>query len=232
MGLLSRVLDKAYFIKEKRHLVVWHRVLGLYAVVLLVWGLYRLLFRMPVWVEESVLKALVFGLPVFWLAFKRDKLSSRDLGITSENMLMTVLFGLGLGVLMALFGQMGNLFRYGGLAMQQISFTSAQLGGYIILSLVTAFWEQLLFSGYMLRQLVRVCSDEWIPILTVALLFALLHVPALVFVHAVGLTHLLLSVALLVLLSLGTSVLMLRTKNLIAPMMAHALWGIVVFVLG
>jgi Fe2+ transport system protein B len=56
--MFQNIKDRVYWVKEHEHLAVWHRVIGLYVLVFVVWGLYRLLFRFPVWFEEIVLKGV------------------------------------------------------------------------------------------------------------------------------------------------------------------------------
>jgi membrane protease YdiL (CAAX protease family) len=65
--------------------------------------------------------------------------------------------------------------------------------------------------------------------MVVAGLFSLIHLPALVLVQEMGAAQLLLSQILLFSLAMGNGILMLRVKNLIAPIMAHSLWGVTVF---
>ncbi len=232
MKLISKALDWAYLARERKHLEVWHRVLGLYMFLLLAWGAYRFLFRFPVWFEEIVLKGLVFGLPVFYLAFRRDKFSFKFLGIMRERLFDSVALGIGLGLIVGLVAELGNFVRYGSAIFDASSLTSAEFGGYIILSIVTAFWEQLVFSGYVLEKLRFVISDEWSLVWVVSIMFMALHLPALVFFHHLPLGQIVVSMVLFVLLSVGTSVLRLRYRNLMAPIMAHALWGIVVYLFG
>jgi membrane protease YdiL (CAAX protease family) len=107
--------------------------------------------------------------------------------------------------------------------------TSAGLGSYVILSVVTAFWEQLLFSGYLLRTLYLIIKNEWIAMWAVSSLFVCLHLPALLLVQHLGGGQLVLAVGLLLVLQMGCSLLRLWLKNLAAPMMAHALWGVTLY---
>lgn len=229
MGILTKTLDIAYEKKEHQHLVIWHRVIGLYVFVLLTWGLYRLLFRFPVWFEESVLKALVFGMPVLWLALRRDGWKFTHLGFTGERLFSSVYLGLGLGVFLGFLGQIGNIIRHGGIELSSFGLTSESLGGFLLLALVTAFWEELLFVGYILQRLEAVIADEWLRSSLVAGLFAFLHVPSLLFVQKVTFAQGVVYLVLLFTVGLGNSILMLRTRNLAAPILTHALWGVTVY---
>jgi membrane protease YdiL (CAAX protease family) len=180
-----------------------------------------------VWVEEGLFKAIVFGLPVVWLV-RKEGLGWRDLGISGDNFFVSVYLGLALGVVLGLVGQVGNVMRYGILQIQSQGLTSEMLGGFLILSLVTAFWEQLVFAGYLLHSLSRVIRDEQLLVVVVGSGFALLHLPTLV-VQQLDWGQIALAVGLLLVLGTGSAILRLRQKNLIAAVMAHALWGVAIF---
>jgi hypothetical protein len=227
--IYSQLRDSLYLAKNRKTLLAWHRVIGLYVFVLVTWALYRYLLRFPVWFEETWLKGLVFGAPVFWLALKKDRWRLADLGITSKNLFSSVYLGLGLGIMLGLFGQMGNLIRYGGLQFSNSNLTADAVGGFILLALITAFWEQLLFAGYMLPWLSRLLRDEVLTVWVLTVLFMIIHLPALVFAHELEPASIILSLGLLGLLGAGGFILALRQKNLMAPILAHALWGVTVF---
>lgn len=225
----NSLLDRIYIRREGKHLAIWREILLVYVLIFLVWGLYRMLFRMPVWFEELVLKGLVFGVPVFWVSIKKLGWKLKDLGMTGDNLASATYMGLVLGILLGLFGQLGNIVRYGGLRLSAFGLTSESIGAFLILSLVTAFWEELLFAGYILQRLGGAVKSEWTQLLVTASLFVLLHVPALILVQQMTIIEMVLVMVLLLILQIGSGVLMLRYRNLAAPVLAHALWGVTIF---
>jgi hypothetical protein len=229
MGSMNRVLSWLWRRREENPLIVWREVLWVVAFILIIWGMYRFLLSYPVWLEETLFKGLVFGGPVFWLVWRRLGWKLKDLGMSPVGLLPAVHLGILLGLVMGLMGQMGNLLRHGQLIWSSYGLTSETIGGFLILSLVTAFWEQLVFSGYMLKRLYKVVHDEVTLVSVVALLFALVHVPALLIIQQLGLVSLAVSFLLLFLLQCGCGILRLRVGNLAAPIMAHALWGVTIY---
>jgi membrane protease YdiL (CAAX protease family) len=131
-------------------------------------------------------------------------------------------------VILGFFGQLGNIVRYGSLQLQIHGMTSEAVGGFLILTLITAFWEQLVFTGYLLGKLVGVVRNEQKLVIVVGGMFALLHVPALV-VQQLAWGQVVIATTLLLLLGMGSAILRLRQKNLIGAVMAHALWGVTIF---
>lgn len=225
---MTNLRDRVYWIKEHEHLAVWHRVLGLFMFVLIIWGMYRFLFRLPVWFEELVLKGLVFGLPVLWVVFRWEGWRWQDLGIRLKGLLPSVVFGLGLGMSLGIVGNLGYFWRMGEM-ITGWSITAPQLGTFLVLALVTAFWEGLFFAGYVLKKLQVVLVDEWLRAWVVAGMFTLVHVPALLFVHSFQMSQVLVYGLLIMSVGLANMILMLRTGNLAAPILAQTLWGTTVF---
>ena len=219
--------DRLFLIKEKKHLVVWREMAWFYVLLIMLWGIYRLFFRFPILIEEVFFKALVFGLPVWWLA-RRNKWSLKSIGISGDGFFQSVYLGLGLGVILGFLGQLGNVIRHGTLVFEDFGLTSEMMGGFIILSLVTAFWEELVFMGYFLKRMSGVIANEQHRVIIIGLLFSFLHVPAL-WIQGMPMLQIVISLLLLTLLGMGNAILMLRQKNLIAPIMSHALWGVAVF---
>jgi hypothetical protein len=215
-------------VAQAQRLSGWRELILVYVVILYIWGLYRLLFRLPVWVEEILLKGLVFGGPVYYV-YKRYQWRLIDMGVTGINLAPSVYLGVFLGIMMGLVGNVGNIIRHGALLLSDQGVTTAGLGGFIILSLLTAFWEQLLFCGVFLRLAMELIVDEWNSAWLISGLFVLLHVPQLLFVQKLPWEQFMISSILLFLLQMGAVILMFRGRNLLAPVMAQALWGITVY---
>jgi membrane protease YdiL (CAAX protease family) len=181
-----------------------------------------------VFVEETVIKGLLFSLPFFLLPIQ-DKNPMKALGITSNNFFQSVYLGIILGLILGLVGQAGNFIRHQTILFSGFNVTSANIGAFLILSLITAFWEQVLFSGFFIYQIARISNNEMIQVTVAGLLFSFIHLPALLLVQHADVNQLTLSLGLLFTLGMGCAILRLRLNNLIAPIMAHALWGVTIF---
>jgi membrane protease YdiL (CAAX protease family) len=231
LAILERLSNQWFLIKEKKHLQVWHRVIGIYTFALVVWGFFRLLSPLPIWIEEVFVKAVVFGLPVFLVVLNKEKKDLTSLGISTKNFFESVYLGLSLGAFFWFFGQLSNFIRHKGvLTLREIQPTSPEFGGFLLLALITAWWEELLFMGYILNRLLKVISAEWKVALITSTMFSLVYIPNMI-VKGVSIWQMLLQIILLFSLGLGNSILMLRTKNLIAPILSHALWGAMIYML-
>ncbi len=207
---------------------VFKEVGTIYLFIFIVWGLYRFLFRLPTLFEEVVLKGLVFGGSVAWLGYKNGW-GWQTFGIRPEGLSRSVRWGLVAGMGVGLVGQLGNMIRHDGLTLSRFGLDGKVLGTFLILSLVTAFWEQLVFSGYILNRLRTVVADIWVRSWVVAVLFVLIHIPALILVSGLSGSILILTLILLLLMQMAAQILFYRFNNLAAPILAQALWGVTIY---
>ena len=200
----------------------------IFILILLLWSFYRYLnLTVPIWLEETVIKGVIFSLPLILLPPAKKPLLAA-VGITRHNFLKSVYLGISIGMILGLAGQFGNVMRHGGFSFASYGITSGTIGAFLILSLITAFWEQLLFSGYFLTQFKTFISSEFNLVLIIGLGFSLIHIPALLLNQAAA-SQIVLNLLLLFSLGVSCAILRLRLKNLIAPIMIHALWGVTIF---
>lgn len=196
--------------------------------VALLWAIYRFIHpSIPVWLEESFIKGLVFSLPIL-LFPPQPKPILKTLGINRHNFLKSVYLGIAVGMVLGFAGQIGNLVRHGEFTFTTYGITSATIGSFLILSLITAFWEQLLFSGYFLSTTKSFIASEVNRVLIVGAAFSLIHLPALLLDQASS-SQIILNLLLLFSLGVSCGILRLRLNNLIAPIMIHAMWGVTIF---
>jgi len=230
--MVDNLVVKFKLWRERGKILELHDVVSVYMVILLVWGFYRLLFRLPEWVEELFLKPVVWLLPVARRVVKEEHESIKarlaSVGVTTKNLGAAVALGLALGVFYLFVGRIGMMARSG-----QVS--APNLGGManspiliIVLALATAIAEQLVFMGYILPRLVEVWQHEWRAAITTAVLFGIVHLPILIFGYQLPLQAVAGQFVLVLLLGLGNSMVMLRVKNVVTPILSHALWGLAV----
>jgi len=205
------------------------KFLLIYSGLLIVWAAYRYFFHLSIWIEEIVIKGLIFSLPLFLFPLP-GKNMLETIGISRKNFFSSVYMGVLIGMLLGFAGEIGNFLRHNALLFSAFGLdTSGKLGAFLILSLITGFWEQLLFSGYFLEQVQLIVKDEVNAAVITSLLFSFIHMPAYIFVQHMSWSQTILSLCLLFTLGIGCSIIKFRQKNLIAPIMTHALWGVTVF---
>src|SRR4030042_4115510 len=115
----------------------------LFTFLLIVWGFYRLIFQLPTWLEELVIKPAVWLIPVYFLV-KREKANYQSIGITLKNLFPAVYLSLILGSVFAIEGVIVNFIKYGSLNFKANLGTEGMLLS-LGLSLGTAISEEIAF---------------------------------------------------------------------------------------
>jgi membrane protease YdiL (CAAX protease family) len=224
--VVSRIEDKLILHRSEK-IKILRKIFSVYAVIFVVWGVYRLLLRFPLSIEEVLIKPTIFLLPVFFV-FRQEGKKFRDalssLGYRRDNIFFTLYFGLTLGVVYVVASVLGSSVFSGVNVFENISYLEGQITPIILVSLATAVWEQTVFSGFVLQRLEKYLANEWLSVLLTALLFTLLHVPILWLDSTNQPLFIVIQLLLLTMIGFGNAVLMLRARNIFAPILSHTFW--------
>ncbi len=192
------------------------------AFLLVVWGFYRLIFKLPEEVEELFVKPVIWLLPVFYL-LRKEKEGISSLGFTFKNFFPAVYLSFGLGFLFLLEALLINYLKYG-------NFNFAAYIGYkpfltsLGLSFATAFSEEVTFRGYLFNRVWEVSKNEVFSNLSTSFVWALIHVPVVVFVWKLEITAAFLFLILTTLFGIGSAFVFARTKNIFSSILLHVFW--------
>lgn len=203
-------------------------VYRLWAWILLAWALYRYFAHFPEWADEFVFKPLVFVAPVIWYVLKVEKQKLVTVGLTARNFFNSVYIGLGFGVVFAVEGLITHAIKYGKFDVTPIA-AFQQYGFFLlILSVATAFSEELLSRGFVFNRILEKTKNlPWAAILS-SFMFMAIHIPILVTSNKLqGMTLILFFVTDFV-LSLANALLYYNTGSLVAPILVHVFWNMTV----
>lgn len=198
--------------------------------ILIVWTLYRYYFRgQPEWIDEFIVKPLVFVLPVFWYVLTREKRPLSSLGLTTKNFFPSLYIGLGFGVVFAIEGIVANYVKYGTLNIRPIEVISQYgLVSLVVLSLATSLWEEILNRGFLFNRLLERTKNLPYAAVLSTIFFMFLHVPILVTsLHFQGATLIMFFLTTFV-LGLANALLLANTGSLVAPILVHIFWNMTV----
>lgn len=197
--------------------------------IALSWALYRYFLRLPEWADELVFKPLVFVVPVVWYILKKERRPFSSVGITSKNLFTSIYIGLGFGFVFAIEGLAANAIKYGRLQINPIdAFQQYGMGLLLLLSLATAFSEELLSRGFVFSRILEKTKNLPYASLVSTALFVLLHVPILVTMHKLQGVTLVLFFVTDMILGLANSLLFYSTSSLVAPILVHIFWNMTV----
>lgn len=220
------ILEKIFGQILHRNRLSQKHVFALFSFIFILWAFYRYFPEiLPVWVEELILKPLIWLIPTFWLVRRIEKKPFSSLGLTRKNLSFSLFWGIGLGIVFALEGLLVNLLKYRGLELVSFNQTPLVFLGSVALSFATAFSEETVFRGYIFNRLWKIWKNEWLASFVSAFLFALIYLPIGVFV--LGYKPLVMSiyVGLIFIYGLASAFIFARTGNLLSSILIHVFWN-------
>ncbi len=203
-------------------------VYRLWGWILLVWSLYRYFFKLPEWADELIAKPMVFVVPVLWYVTVKEKRRLESLGLTSKRLFTGLYIGLGFGLVFALEGIAANAIKYGKLNVNPIAAFGVYGFFLLVLSLATAFSEELLNRGFLFNRIYEKTKNLPYASFISTILFVLLHVPIIVTTLKFQGMTLVLFLATDFVLGMANSVLFYSTGSLVAPILVHLFWNMTV----
>lgn len=193
------------------------------AYILIVWGFYRVLFKLPDNFEELVLKPLIWLIPIFFI-LKKERLDLSSLGITLKNLFPAIYFSLGLGAIFAIEAVILNFVKYKSFNFGAYIGPAALLPS-LGISLATAISEEISFRGYIFNRLAGVLRNEWVANLITSFVWALVHIPVTIFVWKLNFSAAAVYLFLTTLFGVGSAFVFARTKNVASSILLHVLWS-------
>lgn len=192
------------------------------AYLLVVWGCYRLIIKLPDEVEELVVKPLIWLLPVVVLTLK-EKTTLTTLGITSVGLFKSIYFSLALGAIFVIEAVLINYLKHGGLSFGA-NIGAAPLMSSLMLSFATAASEEITFRGYIFSRIWVALKNEWLANVVTSLIWTLIHLPVAVFVNKLGFVAAVTYLFITFLFGIGSSFIFARSKNIFGSIFLHVLW--------
>lgn len=205
------------------------RTYTIWGLVLIAWALYRVYVHQPEWVDELVIKPLIFLGPTLYYVLTREKRSLASIGLSGEKFFRNVYLGLGFGMLFAIEGVVANAIKYGKFSFAPIiTVTGASLLLYVVLSVVTAFSEEVFVRGFLYTRLKEGYQSELKAMLVSTAMYFLLLVPIIFTVSKLSGVTLLIFVMTNLIMSLANTMIFNETKTVTVPVLIHAFWNMAV----
>lgn len=210
----------------KRHVfLVWFGIF-------LVWAIYRANFFNPDWVDEFIIKPLVFVMPVMVVNFFIERQGLAGLGLSApiKSLLVDGYIGVVLGVLFAVEGMIVNLVKY-----QAFTFTplleltkSGGISAFLLINVATAISEEILARGYIYNRLFTISRQQFWAAFVSNVLFLLIHIPVIFSrLHLTGFSIIMYPATILVLGFTNCYLYTLR-KSIVLPIFLHIFWNMTV----
>lgn len=209
--------------RKNSALLNFKRAVILSVYLLIVWGFYRFLFKLPDEIEELIVKPILWILPVLYLV-KKEKETLSSIGITIKNLFPAVYYALGLGAFFVIEAIIVNFLKYGGQFNLGANIGELPLLPALGLSFATAISEEIAFRGYIFTRVWSFVKNELVANIMTSLFWALIHVPVTIFVWKLDLAASVTYLFLTTLFGVGSAFVYSRTKNIVSPILLHVLW--------
>ena len=216
---------------KERRTTPTQRALNLWAVILIVWSIYRAYFKLPEWFDEFIAKPIVFVLPVFIYiktVEKKEIFSSLYINKNFKLFVKEFLISLGIGLILLLTAFLSIYLRFKKVIIFGHFPGFNQFGLIVLTALATGITEEILSRGFILKRLYEESKNAYSSTFFASILFFFLHVPILFTNSRINGSILLVFLATDMLLSMITGLIMLQRKSLTIPILIHAFYNIVI----
>ncbi|KUK79101.1 MAG: hypothetical protein XD95_0611 [Microgenomates bacterium 39_7] len=201
--------------------------LSLVALAFLFWALYRFIFNFSVLFDETIGKAIFFGVPVIIYATvaKCDGIAS---ALRPSKLFPGLLRGLAYGGIIGFLSLMIIYVVTGKSISSWPAFMADLFWMEFLLAVFTAFWESLFFFGFIQTTLGTFIKAKGRVILFTSLIFLLFHLPNLLLQFSgLDVTFL---VALICLFGFGQALIFNQEENIYPLIITHTVWGMVLLI--
>ena len=217
--------------KEKKGISSTQRALNLWAVVLIIWSIYRTYFKLPEWFDEFLAKPLVFVLPVLVYirtVEKKEIFSSLLIDKNFKSFAKEFFISFGVGLILFLTALVSIYLRFNKVGLLG-NFPNFNTFGLIVLTaLATGITEEILSRGFVLKRLYEESKNAYASSFFASILFFFLHVPILFTNSRINGSMLLMFMATDLLLSMVNGLIMIQRKSLTVPILIHTFYNVVV----
>lgn len=209
------------------------RTLNAWAVVLLIWSVYRYYFKtdLPVWFDEFIAKPAIFLTPIyFYVKHYEGKNFWEAVDLRLKGLKTDIWFGLFFGLIFLATGVASVFFKNGGISGFSFAGINLMMVGYqILIAFASSFSEEILSRGFVLKRLFDESRNMVTASFFASFLFFFLNVPILFTNDKIfGVTLLQIMITNIV-LSLAVSFVYLQRRNVIVPIMIHGFYNLSIY---
>lgn len=198
---------------------------------LALWVAYRALFSFPVWFDETIGKALFFGLPV-WIYVVATNFKQVGASFGGDRLEKGLLLGLAIGGVYGFVTAILSLLQSGSTVAAAPLFASQAFWYEFGLAIFTGFWETLFFFSWIGSAIFAMYKHWTLPsqVIVISGIFLIFHLPNIILrFSGAGEWGM---VLMLLLFALGQTLLFFEYKNSYALILSQAIWGMVLLVYG
>lgn len=199
-------------------------------VSLILWTIYRFVFNFPVWFDETIGKALCFGLPTLvYVALTGFSQIAETLDL--RKLKLGLYRGIAFGGIFGFAGALASIISQNKTVFAVPFFYSGSFWFEFALAILTGFWESLFFYAFIMG-VIQFAWSHWSftkQLMVVVGIFLLFHIPA-IFVESATFTSMAGYILLVTAFGIGQALLFARNRNLYTLIVVHAIWGMTLLI--
>lgn len=205
------------------------KTLNAWALVLIIWSVYRTKFMLPAWLDEFVIKPLVFITPVYIFFQKVEpKAFLEAIWLNTNNLKKNLILSVVLGLFFAATIAFSRYTQTGVMPRILGNLSTAGFATALAITFATAVSEEILSRGFVVKRLYESSQNFFSSVFLGSVLFLILHIPIIMTNYKLTGSYLLIFMATEFFLSLINSIVFLEQKSLIPPILIHAFYNIAI----
>jgi len=208
-------------------------MLNTWAIILIMWAVYRVYFKtnLPIWFDELFAKPIIFLIPVYhYISTYESKGFWEGIDLKKNTIKKNLLFGFVIGAIFFLVGFIVQYFKNGNFTFIS-TISIVQIVYYCFIAVASSFSEEILSRGFVLKRLYEDSKNVLSSVSFASFLFFFLHIPILFTNPNLHGQALLQVMATDILLSFAVSFLYLQRKSVIIPILIHAFYNLSLYLL-
>lgn len=213
----------------KKQISSTQKVLNIWALILILWSLYRVQFTFPEWFDEFIAKPLLFIGPVAWYILKYEKKPFfSSVWIDKKKVVRDIYLATIVGLLFFIVAFIPIFIKTGSFPFfEKGSLTYwYHLASFIPVVVATAISEEILSRGFVLKTLYEESNNIVSSTFIASILFFILHIPIL-FTNLKLTGHVLIFFMITdLILSFANSFIYIGRRSLVLPILIHALYNL------
>lgn len=158
------------------------KILNIWAIILIIWSIYRTKIQLPEWFDEFIAKPIVFIGPIYYFIVKKEnKKFFNEILLNFNQLFINILIAIGIGSFFTLTALFSNYAKHGKLIFSNTLFNQAPslLVLTIVIALVSAISEEIVARGFLLKKLYDESKNKLMASFLTSILFIILHIPVL-----------------------------------------------------
>ena len=209
-----------------KHVPAVQKMQNVWAIILIIWCIYRTKFYLPEWIDELLIKPAVFILPVYYyISHIEKKPILSALWIKTTQIWSDSKVGLSIGAFFWLMIVFTNFIRLGNLSFL-FDLTLTRIGYLLLITLVTATSEEILSCGFVVKRLYEDSSSQLQAAFLGGILFTIIHIPIVMTNYKLTGSFILVYLLTQFFISLVINLIFLDRKSLLPSIQIHALYNL------